>query len=72
MVREVAGHEHRIRLRPYSSNRVDCGGEPRNRLGAGPRRTDMRIAELREEEGEAAYDTTSSRTSSGAQAATST
>jgi hypothetical protein len=57
VVREIPRHEHGIRLRADCAHRVDRCGEPRHRLGAGPRGADMRIAELREEERRPAYET---------------
>ena len=49
VVGDVAGHEHRIGLRPDRTNRLDRRGEPGHRLVVEPLRTDVRIAELCEE-----------------------
>jgi hypothetical protein len=51
VVREVAGQEHGIGLRPHRANRLDRGGESGHGLVVEPHRTDVRIAQLREEKG---------------------
>jgi hypothetical protein len=50
VVREIPGQEHGIRLRPDSVDRLDRRGEPGNGLVVKPFGTDVRIAQLREEE----------------------
>jgi hypothetical protein len=51
VVREVAGQEHCIGLRPYRANRLDRRGESGHGLVVEPLRTNVRIAQLREEKG---------------------
>jgi hypothetical protein len=53
VVREVAGQEHCIGLRPHRTNRLDRRGESAHGLVVEPLRTDVRIAQLREEKGAA-------------------
>ena len=48
VVRDVAGEQHRIRLRPDRTDRLDRRGEPGHRLVVEPLGTDVRIAQLRE------------------------
>jgi hypothetical protein len=49
VVREITGQEHRIGLRPDSADRLDRRREPGHGLVVEPLRSDVRIAELREE-----------------------
>ena len=49
VVREIAGDEHRIRLLPHRADRFDRRRESRHGITVGPLRSDVRIAELREE-----------------------